>query len=82
VIGIRSVRCAFFFPNSHPFVRRSLPCIGAPALLEIWADPKVGEWDPDNLLSAPTVIQVDQEMLFEIILAANYLDIKPLLCVD
>lgn len=25
------------------------------------------------------VIQVDQEMLFEIILAANYLDIKPLL---
>ncbi len=24
-------------------------------------------------------IQVDQEMLFEIILAANYLDIKPLL---
>ena len=26
-----------------------------------------------------TRIQVDQEMLFEIILAANYLDIKPLL---
>lgn len=33
------------------------------------------------MLPTPTVIQVDQEMLFEIILAANYLDIKPLLCV-
>lgn len=33
------------------------------------------------LRSTPVVIQVDQEMLFEIILAANYLDIKPLLCV-
>ena len=32
----------------------------------------VREWD-----SVP--IAVDQEMLFEIILAANYLDIKPLL---
>jgi S-phase kinase-associated protein 1 len=32
------------------------------------------EWDQK-------FIQVDQEMLFEIILAANYLDIKPLLCV-
>jgi hypothetical protein len=27
-------------------------------------------------------MQVDQEMLFEIILAANYLDIKPLLGID
>jgi hypothetical protein len=33
---------------------------------------EVGEWDTK-------FIQVDQEMLFEIILAANYLDIKPLL---
>ncbi|QRV86976.1 Skp1 family [Ceratobasidium sp. AG-Ba] len=33
---------------------------------------EVGEWDQQ-------FIQVDQEMLFEIILAANYLDIKPLL---
>jgi S-phase kinase-associated protein 1 len=33
---------------------------------------EVGEWDAK-------FIQVDQEMLFEIILAANYLDIKPLL---
>ena len=32
-------------------------------------------------VSTNAVIQVDQEMLFEIILAANYLDIKPLLCV-
>ncbi|KDQ12254.1 hypothetical protein BOTBODRAFT_34537 [Botryobasidium botryosum FD-172 SS1] len=32
----------------------------------------IGEWDQK-------FIQVDQEMLFEIILAANYLDIKPLL---
>jgi len=30
-------------------------------------------------LVADTDRQVDQEMLFEIILAANYLDIKPLL---
>lgn len=29
--------------------------------------------------SVATDMQVDQEMLFEIILAANYLDIKPLL---
>ena len=34
----------------------------------------IGEWDQK-------FITVDQEMLFEIILAANYLDIKPLLCV-
>jgi S-phase kinase-associated protein 1 len=33
---------------------------------------ELGEWDTK-------FIQVDQEMLFEIILAANYLDIKPLL---
>jgi S-phase kinase-associated protein 1 len=33
----------------------------------------IGEWDQK-------FITVDQEMLFEIILAANYLDIKPLLC--
>jgi hypothetical protein len=33
----------------------------------------IGEWDQK-------FISVDQEMLFEIILAANYLDIKPLLC--
>jgi S-phase kinase-associated protein 1 len=33
----------------------------------------IGEWDQK-------FIAVDQEMLFEIILAANYLDIKPLLC--
>jgi hypothetical protein len=32
----------------------------------------IGEWDQK-------FISVDQEMLFEIILAANYLDIKPLL---
>jgi len=32
----------------------------------------ISEWDSK-------FIQVDQEMLFEIILAANYLDIKPLL---
>lgn len=32
----------------------------------------ISEWDGK-------FIQVDQEMLFEIILAANYLDIKPLL---
>jgi len=32
----------------------------------------ISEWDQK-------FIQVDQEMLFEIILAANYLDIKPLL---
>lgn len=34
----------------------------------------ISEWDQK-------FITVDQEMLFEIILAANYLDIKPLLCV-
>ena len=34
----------------------------------------IGEWDQK-------FITVDQEMLFEIILAANYLDIKPLLYV-
>ena len=33
---------------------------------------EIGDWDQK-------FIQVDQEMLFEIILAANYLDIKPLL---
>ena len=33
---------------------------------------EVNEWDQKFM-------QVDQEMLFEIILAANYLDIKPLL---
>ncbi|KAH7327624.1 ubiquitin-protein ligase [Rhizoctonia solani] len=33
---------------------------------------EIGEWDQN-------FIQVDQEMLFEIILAANYLDIPPLL---
>ena len=32
----------------------------------------ISEWDQK-------FISVDQEMLFEIILAANYLDIKPLL---
>lgn len=32
----------------------------------------IGDWDSK-------FINVDQEMLFEIILAANYLDIKPLL---
>ena len=32
----------------------------------------IGEWDQK-------FISVDPEMLFEIILAANYLDIKPLL---
>jgi hypothetical protein len=35
----------------------------------------IGEWDQK-------FITVDQEMLFEIILAANYLDIKPLLYVN
>jgi len=35
---------------------------------------RIGEWDQK-------FITVDQEMLFEIVLAANYLDIKPLLCV-
>lgn len=35
---------------------------------------QIGEWDQQ-------FIDVDQEMLFNIILAANYLDIKPLLCV-
>lgn len=35
---------------------------------------EIGEWDQRFL-------QVDQEMLFEIILAANYLEIKPLLSV-
>ena len=34
----------------------------------------ISEWDQK-------FIAVDQEMLFEIILAANYLDIKPLLSV-
>jgi len=34
----------------------------------------IGEWDKK-------FITVDQEMLFEIILAAHCLDIKPLLCV-
>lgn len=34
----------------------------------------ISEWDQK-------FITVDQEMLFEIILAANYLDIKALLCV-
>ena len=34
----------------------------------------ISEWDQK-------FISVDQEMLFEIILAANYLDIKPLLSV-
>jgi S-phase kinase-associated protein 1 len=33
---------------------------------------EISDWDQKY-------IQVDQEMLFEIILAANYLDIKPLL---
>ncbi|QRV93535.1 Skp1 family [Ceratobasidium sp. AG-Ba] len=33
---------------------------------------EIGEWDQQ-------FIQVDQEMLFEIILAANYLEIKPLI---
>lgn len=33
---------------------------------------EISDWDQK-------FIQVDQEMLFEIILAANYLDIKPLL---
>ena len=32
----------------------------------------ISEWDQK-------FINVDQEMLFEVILAANYLDIKPLL---
>ena len=36
---------------------------------------EISDWDQK-------FIQVDQEMLFEIILAANYLDIKPLLCVS
>lgn len=49
----------------------------APTLDESSADrPKkstdISEWDQKFL-------QVDQEMLFEIILTANYLDIKPLL---
>jgi len=35
---------------------------------------EISEWDQK-------FITVDQEMLFEIILAANYLDIKPLLYV-
>lgn len=35
---------------------------------------EIGEWDQK-------FITVDQEMLFEIILAANYLQIKPLLSV-
>jgi len=36
---------------------------------------EISDWDQK-------FIQVDQEMLFEIILAANYLDIKPLLSVS
>ena len=37
---------------------------------------------PPHSLPRAAVINVDQEMLFEIILAANYLDIKPLLYVS
>lgn len=33
---------------------------------------EIGEWDQ-------RFIEVDQELLFELILVANYLDIKPLL---
>lgn len=34
------------------------------------------------IANGSVISQVDQEMLFEIILAANYLDIKPLLYVS
>ncbi|RPB26429.1 hypothetical protein L211DRAFT_781311 [Terfezia boudieri ATCC MYA-4762] len=37
-----------------------------------YEDREIAEWDK-------TFIQVDQELLIEIILAANYLDIQPLL---
>lgn len=48
---------------------------------ELYLPPFV--WSYNGMIANGSVIsQVDQEMLFEIILAANYLDIKPLLYVS
>jgi len=71
-----------------------LPNVSASVLKKVieWCehhkkDPEPSAEDPDDARKRATeisdwdtkFINVDQEMLFEIILAANYLDIKPLL---
>ncbi|WAQ88480.1 hypothetical protein PtA15_9A607 [Puccinia triticina] len=71
-----------------------LPNVSASVLKKVieWCehhkkDPEPSTEDPDDARKRATeisdwdtkFINVDQEMLFEIILAANYLDIKPLL---